>query len=158
MGGVGFKGDFGVGCADSSTLSSAPRSTGGYASLHTFTSVRIRAHTHARRSRNWLTRGGYPSVLSLFFSTLSRLLGSSILAPLPPPLRRTRTHVNTHTHSSRLFASLCALVTLCSFVSVCASAESEALTRTGRIVCTRAFGTRACQLVAIGGVQRSLAS
>lgn len=51
MGGVGFKGDFGVGCADSSTLSSVPRSTGGYASLHTFTFVRVRAHTHARDAR-----------------------------------------------------------------------------------------------------------
>lgn len=66
MGGVGFKGAFGVGCADSSTLSSVPCSTGGYASLHTFTSARTRAHTHARCSRNWLTRGGYPGVPSPF--------------------------------------------------------------------------------------------
>lgn len=51
MGGIGFKGDFGVGCADSSTLSSVPRSTGGYASLHTFTYISVRAHTHARDAR-----------------------------------------------------------------------------------------------------------
>lgn len=41
----------GVGCADSSTLSSVPRSTGGYASLHTFTYACVRAYTHARDAR-----------------------------------------------------------------------------------------------------------
>lgn len=51
VGGVGFKGDFGVGCADSSALSSVPRSTGGYASLHTFTFVHIRARTRTRDAR-----------------------------------------------------------------------------------------------------------
>lgn len=122
MGGVGFKGAFGVGCADSSTLSSVPRSTGGYASLHTFTSARTRAHTHARCSRNWLTRGGYPGVPSPFCPSFFHLSLSFSLSPslsVPPfssPLPSARVHVNMHTHSSRLlFAAPCrALVTLCS--------------------------------------------
>lgn len=101
-----------------------------------------RPSTHARATlaelvnARWISQRFCPSFFphSLAFS-----------APpfsLPPPsLPRARMHVNTHTHSSRLFASLCALVTLCSFVSVCASAESEALTRAGRIGCKRALGT-----------------
>lgn len=98
VGGVGFKGDFGVGCADSSTLSSVPRSTGGYASLHTFTSVHVHAHTYARRSRNWLARGGcgYPCALPPFcpsFFPFSRLL-CRFLRSRPP-----RTHAHEHAHA-----------------------------------------------------------
>lgn len=133
-----FRGGFGVGCADSSTLSSAPRSTGGYASLHTFT-VTV-AHTHTRAIHSRLNVYVYNTTRPFFFSSFA--FGSSS-SPI-------RARVRTHTSSSRppratlsfslfFFSSVfvplaarwslvcapLAAVTLCSFVSVSTCAESE---------------------------------
>lgn len=130
-----------MGCADSSTLSSAPRSTGGYASLHTFTVTVAHTlaslhaiHSHARTCICVCVTQHVP-----FFP--SRFAFSSSSSPI-------RARVRTHTSFSRppratlslsLFSSVfvplaarwslarvrALAVTLCSFVSVSTSAESE---------------------------------
>lgn len=137
-----------MGCADSSTLSSAPRSTGGYASLHTFTSARTRVRTlHAGTdTRAALYVCGTPACVVSFFSLPSR--GSARLRLLHTRARSPHTHASTHRSApsrTSLFLSFrvspresaagvrALAVTLRSFVSACTSActsaESEALTR-----------------------------
>ena len=152
VGGVGFKGGFGVGCADSSTLSSAPRSTGGYASLHTFT-----IHAHACQPFVYQQTHTHTQTLSRlyihtcatthpFFS--SRLAFGSSSSPTRACTYAHHRVLASATGSPRLSCALCSslfvaltgarwpprvralAVTLCSFVSACTSAESEAPTRT----------------------------
>lgn len=86
VGGVGFEGEFGVGCADSSTLSSAPRSTGGYALLHTFTGARTPL------SRTCV----HSNVSSFFLSVYVRLVFVSYTR-VPAHTDHTRTHRGEHT-------------------------------------------------------------
>ena len=108
----------GVGCADSSTLSSVPRSTGGYAPLHTFTRSRTRVappYTHSlrvRRVRVQQRRASFP-----FFPVLER---SARLLRLLHARARTRTHAQALSLSQRESAGgvRALAVTLRSFVSV----------------------------------------
>lgn len=129
-----------MGCADSSTLSSAPRSTGGYASLHTFT-VTV-AHTlaslHAIHSHAWTCICVCVTQHVPFFPSVSRSARLRLLYELV----YARTHLSRVRHErpslslfSSVFVPLAArwslarvralAVTLCSFVSVSTSAESE---------------------------------
>lgn len=139
-----FRGGFGVGCADSSTLSSAPRSTGGYASLHTFTVTvaQTLASLHTLTLECVACVCVYNTTCPFFFPSVSRSARLRLLYEL--------VYVRTHTSSSRppratlsfslfFFSSVfvplaarwslvcapLAAVTLCSFVSVSTCAESE---------------------------------
>lgn len=111
VGGVGFEGGFGVGCADSSTLSSVPRSTGGYASLHTFTihahACERLVHRHTQISTCVTTRP--------FFSFGSRST-------------RLRLHTCAYTHSHNVVAS----ATSFPFLSLSVSLSSLLWPRVGR--------------------------
>lgn len=129
-----------MGCADSSTLSSAPRSTGGYASLHTFTVTVV----HTLRSLHTIHShlNVYMCLCNttcpfFFFSSRSarlRLLYELVYARTHlPHVRHERPSLSLSLFffclrfSGRaLVARVRALaVTLCSFVSVSTSAESE---------------------------------